>query len=287
MTLKIAAAFHHQQQLTEPASNLRAELQALTGQSFRRINRFIELGLYGALQCARRAGGIAGDAAIYVSSEAPMLADCVKALKGVVAEGRPPTPFEFMNISGNMAGFYIAQHLQLNGPQLVVHRHGAGLEAAAELLSLRSALHRRSLLGYVEEGVWPLAQQCERLGLSPETPMLECSHWLYLDDDCVAPLAWLEPTQRFHDRVAVAAAVAQLPRGWRLRLGSGCASDDITALRRVRAELETLPVDAGWSSGHVAAAVSAFVMQPDAAGLAHLNRSGDGGYYLLRVRAAE
>lgn len=282
--LKIAAVFRHQQLLHDAADDLRAQLLALSGQSFRRINRYIELALYGAIHCARVAGRLDSDTAIYLASEAPMLADCIKALKTIEAEARPPTPFEFMNISGNMAGFYIAQHLQLNGPQVVTHRSGCGLEAALELLSLRSAAHRRSLLGYVEEGIWPLSQQRARLGLPADTPLLECSHWLYLDSECAQPLALLDAPQQFGEREAAASACAELPSDWRVLLGSGCDRDDIAALQRIRSDAAP-HAQLGWSNGHTAAAVAAYAERPDTPGLAHLNRSGDGGYYLLKVRA--
>ncbi|MGH8461355.1 MAG: hypothetical protein ACRESS_07095 [Stenotrophobium sp.] len=164
----------------------------MTGQNFRRINRFIELALIGAFRCRDAADGIAVDTALYLACDSPMLADSVKILQGIHNERRPPSPFEFMNISGNMAGYYIANHLGLTGPQLAVHRNRAGLEAALELLMLQSAQHRRALIGYVEEGVWPLAEQRARHELPTDAPLNECSHWFYFDQDCTTPLAVIE-----------------------------------------------------------------------------------------------
>lgn len=187
--LKLSAygSLHHQ--LEDTPVDLRALLKVETGQNFRRINRFIELALLGALRCRKHAGLIANDAALYLTCDSPMLADSAKILQGIELEGRPPSPFEFMNVSGNMAGYYIAHQLELSGPQLALHRNHESLEAALELLMLQSAQHRHALLGYVEEGVWPLSEQRIRLGLSANTPLYECSHWFYFDQDSAAPLA--------------------------------------------------------------------------------------------------
>src|SRR3546814_6754112 len=73
-----------------------------------------------------------------------------------------------MSSSGNMAGFYIAHQLGIDGPQLAIARRHAGLEAALELLQLPTPTHRHALLGCVEEGVWPLAAQRQRVGRSEE-----------------------------------------------------------------------------------------------------------------------
>ena len=192
--LKIRATGSLHELLGEAPTDLRARLKDETGQSFRRINRYNELALLGALRCRKHAGVIAEDTALYLACDSPMLADSVKILQGIEIERRPPSPFEFMNISGNMAGYYIANQLGLSGPQLALHRNHAGLEAVLELLMLQSAQHRRALIGYVEEGVWPLPEQRLRHGFPTNAPLSECSHWYYFDQDCAAPSAVIEIT---------------------------------------------------------------------------------------------
>ncbi|MEQ1439939.1 hypothetical protein AAG565_11280 [Fontimonas sp. SYSU GA230001] len=283
--LKIAAVYHHERLLTEVSADLRAELQALTGQAFRRINRFIELAIFGALHCGRSGGGVGADTALYLASEAPMLVDCVRALRGVVAEGRPPKPFEFMNISGNMAGFYIAQHLRMSGPQLATHRKGAALEAVCELLQLGSAHHRRALLGYVEEGVWPLNEQRVRLNLPADAPILECSHWFYVDADCVQPKALLRVAPRCARLDEAADVLRQLPAGWRVIAGHGCGDAELDRLVAAGIAASGLPAQRPYSTGETAGLIARFVERPDAPGLAHLSRGGDGGYYPVLVQA--
>jgi hypothetical protein len=127
--LKIRAAASLHEILTEAPSDLRARLKVMTGQNFRRINRFIELALIGAFLCRERAQTIAPDCALYLACDSSMLADSIKTLQGLVYDRRPPSPFEFMNISGNMAGYYVGEQLGLNGPQLALHRNKASFEA--------------------------------------------------------------------------------------------------------------------------------------------------------------
>jgi hypothetical protein len=191
--LKLRAAASVHESLGETPNDLRAQLKQITGQNFRRINRFIELSLLGALRCRDSAGAIAEDTALYLACDSPMLADSIRILQGIENERRPPSPFEFMNISGNMAGYYVAHQLGLNGPQLAVHRNHAGFEAALELLMLQSTQHRRALIGYVEEGVWPLTEQRLRHGYAADVPLFECSHWFYFDQDCTTPIATIKP----------------------------------------------------------------------------------------------
>src|SRR3546814_16251693 len=70
-----------------------------------------------------------------------------------------------MNIAGNMAGFYIAQQIGIDGPQLAIARRHAGLEAALELLQLPTPTHRHALPGCFEAGVWQLEAPSQRVGL--------------------------------------------------------------------------------------------------------------------------
>jgi hypothetical protein len=206
--LKIAAASRHAALLSDTPDDLRARLQA-HGINVRRINRFIELAVLGAVQCRAAYGAaLPADTALYLAAETPMLADCVKALRATLAEQRPPTPFEFMNISGNMAGFYVAQQLAIGGPQLAIARRGSGLEAACELLRIQHRSHRQALIGCVAEGVWPLAEQRARLGLVADTALYESSHWFYIDADCAAPRAIVEAPRTFADWDEVRAALA-------------------------------------------------------------------------------
>ena len=207
-----------------------------------------------------------------------MLSDCVKALRSTIYEQRPPTPFEFMNISGNMAGFYIAQQLQIDGPQLSVARRQAGLECALELLQLPNPAQRQALLGCVEEGVWPLAEQRQRLGLPDDAALIETSHWFYLDADAAAPLCVIDTVRMFRTREALDAAL-QARRGliaWQPRI----AMEE----RRAPAQLRAL-ADVQWrGQGTTAEALYRYARAETDDDWCHVSRGADGFHYLIGAR---
>lgn len=274
--LKIAGFARYQDALGNEARELRNLLQAESGRSFRRINRFTELALIGALRLHRKMPAVAPDAALYLASESPMLGDCVKVLNSTIVEQRPPTPFEFMNISGNMAGFYIAQQIGIDGPQLAIARRHAGLEAALELLQLPT--HRHALLGCVEEGVWPLAAQRQRVDLPADAPLFETSHWFYCDADCHAPLAELLPVLRATNEHGLQLALSQLAADTRLAWHP--------ALRSHREPFAERSLDevALTSQGTTAEALCLYLESSSAAPWCHITRGGDGAFYLLRAQ---
>jgi hypothetical protein len=285
--LKIRAAASLHEILTDTPTDLRARLKVMTGQNFRRINRFIELALIGAFLCRERAGMIAPDCALYLACDSSMLADSVKTLHGLLDERRPPSPFEFMNISGNMAGYYVGQQLGLNGPQLALHRNKASFEAALELLSLQSAQHRSVLIGYVEEGVWPLAEHHARLDDWPiDLPIAECSHWFYIDQNCAAPTAVIECCERYASMADAQQALNGLPADTQLSLGWGIAEEDAPQWLSALNLKTRFDPGAGrvYSTGLTAYALSRFIDGRAGECLLHLNRTDSGEYYAIILK---
>lgn len=276
--LNIAGFGRHVAALDTTPDDLRAQLQTL-GVGVRRVNRFIELALLGALRCRASGGDIGADAALYVAAETPMLNDCVKALRSTIAAQRPPTPFEFMNISGNMAGFYIAQQLGIGGPQLAIARRHGGLEAGFELLGIGHRSHRRALLGCVDEGVWPLDEQRARLGLAADATLHESSHWFHIDADCAAPYARVAAQAPQATYGEVEAGLRALPEGTRIALHPQLERD----APPLPATLERLPGHGLHGQGACAEALFRYLDSGAAAPWCHLSRGEDGLWYLLRA----
>jgi hypothetical protein len=286
--LKIAAVASEYSVLGELPIDLRARLRERHGVAVRRINRYIALALCGALRCRDSAGSIAPDAALYLACDLPMAAATAHVLRGIHDEGRAPSPFEFMNLVGNMAGFCIGEQLGLSGPQLSLARHGASLEAALELLALRSAPHRRALLGNVEEGVWPLAEHRNRLGLPEDTPLSECSHWLYLDADCAQPRALIESCVRYRDEEEAKLALRGISSETELVLGSGIPRARYAQWQHDLG-LEMRDDDDGPDVHGLcgtARRLIRFVENSRGPKLLHLTKAGDGSVHALRARRA-
>lgn len=290
--LKLAGLASVRLPLTDTPLDLRGPLREATGQSFRRINRFIQLALLGAARCvASLERPPPPDCALMIGTDSGMLADMSRVVTAMAAEQRVPTPFEFMNVSGAMAGFQVAQYLGLRGPQLTVHAVNASLEAALRLLSLRSAPQRQALVGFIEEGCWPLHEQRERLDW-PQGGIEECSHWLYFDADAIAPLATLQWCRRYRDLEALAAALEPLDRST-LVLAASRYSRNTVPLNQWAAQLgisrlsgQDDPV--AHSGGLPAAAIGQLLREHPGRGLLYLNQSGEKEFHatLLDATAA-
>jgi hypothetical protein len=271
--LKLRACHSLHEVLEETPVDLRARLKALTGQHFRRINRFIELSLLGAIGLSARCDGIAPDAAVYIACATPMLTDSIHLVRNIVHNRRPPSPFEFLNSSCNMAGFHVGQYLNLGGPQLTVQRSRIAFAATIELLTLRSPDHRRALVGYVEEGLWPLHEQRQHLPCGVNQPLAECSHWFYFDEDCEQPLALLD-YQRSSDADSLLHELAVQRGDWfsvppgqdasgscMLAAGAGHFGDD---------------ADQSYSTGYTPRTLCEFIERRAGRRLLHLEEADDG-----------
>lgn len=283
--LKLAACVSLHHPVGEPPVDIRARLRSEAGLSVRRINRFIELALLGATQCRRESGlNFPAGTALYFCMDAGMVADTARVMTGYVKEHRAPTPFEFMNISGSMASFHVAQTLALQGPQLSMHRNYSALEAALQILGLQSAPHRQTLVGYVEEGVWPLSEQRQRLNWQQE--FLECSHWLYFDADCAQPLAIIESCTRYDSLDRLITGLHGMDKTDGVLSTSHCNHGDAEAAELARLlglPLSSQTIDARYYSGGLTAhAIAAFARAGQPGRLLHINRTAD-EYIATRV----
>jgi hypothetical protein len=280
--LPIVAAYSFAQPAPDAPDDLRSQIRALAPAAPRRVNRLAELGLVGAHRCV--AGqGLAADTPLYLAVAGGSVADAITLVAAVV-RGQPPMPLSFINVSSNMAGFYIAASLALQSANHVVACADFAFEAALELATLSGA--RRFLLGAVEEAAWPLAEHRRRLGLSADAAILEGSHWLQIDRDAPAPRAQLQWLRRFSDLDAAARFLrAQYwPAATSWSAGPGLAA---------QAEAETLlplprvPAAAGHSDLHAAAACCGFAAGTEAGARVYVNcgANGDAVYALCVSRA--
>lgn len=267
----------------------RPALREAIGVAPRRVNRFIELALLGAAACRAQAGGLPADTALYLWSDTGMLADTARIIEGL-AQDQPPTPFAFMNVSGAMAGFYVAQQFGLQGPNLTVHRRHSALEAALELIALPSAPHRHAVVGFVEEMCWPLAAQRQRLD-APVEALSESSHWLYFDADATAPQLVIESCERHDSLAGIARSLGGIDRS-RLAL---CAVAGSRNAAPVDEWARALSIDrmfgvareAEFSAGLPARALCEFAGRGEPGALLIVNRATGDEWHATRVRVPD
>lgn len=160
---------------------LRAEVNAVCGERFRRIDRFIQLCLLGAARCA--AGTcLDGKTGLYIGSRFAAICNTIKVQEQMFIHGQIPKPANFINTLSNSAGYYVARNLNVQGKNIFVSRANASLEAVLELarLDLQNGTIEQALIGVVDEGAPVQAHHCQRMGIAEDTALGEGSHWFLL-----------------------------------------------------------------------------------------------------------
>ena len=163
-------------------ADLRAPLKAVCPLAPRRIGRFTELTLNGAL---RALDGLRppADTPVWLATGSGYVAATAALIEALQVHAQSPMPVDFINVSGNAAGFYLAQLLGFSGQAHAVSSLPFAFESALELAARE--LCRRGgagLVGGVDECAWPLAQHSRRLGVPVERSLGEGSHWLLLGE---------------------------------------------------------------------------------------------------------
>lgn len=222
--LRIAAVATVLIPATDPPTPLRPLVQQVCPNSPRRISRIIELALLGAHRCLKGARP-EPRCPLYLALTHGCVGDATALVK-LAAQQQAPPPVSFINVSSNMAGFYVAATLGTHGSNQAVAADDFPFEVALELASLKREHRAQGLIGAVEECAWPLDEHRLRLGLPAGAMLSECSHWLFVDQAAAAPVATLQWVRRYVDAAAARAALAaeRWPAGTQLALGAGLAS---------------------------------------------------------------
>ncbi len=165
----------------EGLPELRAQVNTICGERFRRIDRFIQLCLLGAARCAA-ATCLDGKTGLYIGSRFAAICNTIKVQEQMFVHGQIPKPANFINTLSNSAGYYVARNLNLQGKNIFVSRANASLEAVLELarLDLQNGTIEQALIGVVDEGAPVQAHHCQRMGIAEDTALGEGSHWFLL-----------------------------------------------------------------------------------------------------------
>lgn len=281
--LKVAAAATVLLRADDAPAPLRARVQEVLAQPPRRVSRLIELALLGAHRCLQGARP-EPQCPLYLALTHGCVGDGVALVKAV-AGGGLPTPVNFINVSSNMAGFYVASTLGIHGSNQAVASDDFSFEAALELASLGREHRAQGLIGAVEECAWPLTEHRQRLGLPPDTGLSESSHWLFVDQAVAQPVATVQWVRRYASAAHALAALAQErwpPRAW---LGLSASLRERAAEVVAATGLQPWPDEADFHSGQwTAYRVCRFIETRPAPALLHLSQ-GRHGCYAVYVTA--
>ncbi|HUS25187.1 MAG TPA: hypothetical protein VM369_09570 [Candidatus Binatia bacterium] len=261
-------------------AELRAELKSAVPNAPRRLNRLIELALIGAHRAL--AGSLPPPGtAIYTAFTSGCIGDSALMVNNVV-HGRPSMPVTFINVSSNMAGFYVASSLGLHSANHVVSATDFAWESALELGLLGAG--RSLLLGAVEECAWPLPEHRERLHLSPGTPLLESSQWLFGDREARASRGAIRHVERVADDAALAGLLGRLAPSTHLRLQGGDASRAAALAGQTGAALWSGGEAEGFTGLSSALACCRFLLRERGV-LLHLTRGTSGAWYAVQIES--
>jgi len=253
---------------------------------YRRIDRFTQLALLGAAECAG-SKTLDSQTSLYIATGKGSAGLQIKMQESIVADREPAKPIQFINAVSNSVNFYVMQELGLNGQSLLVSRELHAFEAVLSLLGTDPALLSDStaILGMVDEITHPLKDQRARLSLPDDTAMGEGSHWFL----CAAQksehtLATLTENHMFANLAQAIAWLDSLSKQTELYFGHGLTTEEQEQCMRAAATGSTqLQTAEQYWDGRTAGAIMAYMQQPRRPQLVTLSSDGEGRCHTLRL----
>lgn len=182
--MRCTGVSHYFHRLEDEFPSIDGRLMAVTRERYRRIDRFVQLALMGAAECARN-HTLARDCGLYLSSGVGPISSNVLVQDAIHRDARMPMPFSFVNTLGSSACYHVVKELDIVGEAVMVARGSASFSTAltCAYADLASGVVSQVLVGAVEECVLPVDRHRSLLRLSPETAVAEGTHWLLLERD--------------------------------------------------------------------------------------------------------
>lgn len=192
-----------------PGPVLDARLVELTGRRFRKLGRFMQLALTGAVEAAKKSGVTLPPArtGVFLATGLGNISDLMTFSHAVFGDpGYPLSAIQFANSVGNAGAFYIAQTLSLTGPVLAVSQDEVSFEAALmqAVTLLDSSDLDYALVGAVDVAMPNVKDHLARMGLPPDAPLKlsEGSAWWLLGRPAAGDFATLEGLTLQHEEGA-------------------------------------------------------------------------------------
>ncbi len=182
-----------------PGPKLDARLAELTGRRARRMGRFMQLAVTGAVETVAKSGlTLPGPrTGVFLATGLGNISDLFPFSHAVFGDpGFHVSAIQFANSVGNAGAFHIAQALSLTGPVLAVSQDEASFEAA--LLQAVTLLDAGdidyALVGAVDVVMPKVTDHLARMGLPPDAPLKlgEGSAWWLLGREESGDFAVLE-----------------------------------------------------------------------------------------------
>jgi hypothetical protein len=181
-----------------PSSELKKELESLSGQKFRRINRYILLGLCGVFRLPN-IGSIDPSASLYIGTKNGCITETVSMLGQIYRDALLPMPFTFIGSSTNMVSYHVARSLRITGGNYTLSHRFSPLEVALEMgyRDMASQKTDSALIGCVDEAALPLEAFKKVVGMEGIEHQLEGGCWLRLGRKSQHAIAEIIDVKRF------------------------------------------------------------------------------------------
>ena len=178
----IAAFGNYSADVTDEPKDLKKMLVESGEPRPRRTNRFTDLALLGVHRALHDYPSLPTQCGIFLGSEQSNMCDTGEMLAAILQRGERPKPFDFINVSNNLAGYHIANRYGLEGANVAISRRGAAFESAMEmaLLQLESGSIPMALVGAVDESCSPLAHHRTLIQQNNFSALAEGSSWFLL-----------------------------------------------------------------------------------------------------------
>lgn len=143
--------------LSDPSmsqSDIKEELKITSGKSFRRVNRYILLGLAGVFRLSNILD-TDSSTSLYVGSQKGCVQETIGILHQIYKEKLLPMPFAFIAAGANMVNYHIANALGLKGGSYTVSHEYLPFEMAFKM-SLNDLFYSKSdssIIGCVDENI--------------------------------------------------------------------------------------------------------------------------------------
>lgn len=189
-----------------PGAALDQKLTERTGQRFRRLGRFIQLAMSGAVEAAHHSKLTLPKerTGVFLATGLGNLSDLLPFSHAVFGDpGFHVSAIQFANSVGNAGAFYIAQTLGVHGPVLALSQDEVSFESA--LVQATTLLDSNeidlALVGAVDVVMPPVKDHLARMGHGPDEPLKlsEGSAWWVLGKSEPQDFATLEKLTIGHD----------------------------------------------------------------------------------------
>ncbi len=234
---------------TDTVPDLKAELKALSGKVYRRIDHFIQLAIIGAHKSAQ-GHTLSPDTAIFMTSGQGNIAVFDRVRDQRYIHKLLPKPVDFINLLSNSAGFYVASHLGLQGKNLFLAHQNFPVQMTmlAAQNDLKLGKQKCVLVGGVDEWISKQDLSKKLLGVDETTVLGEGSNWMLLDTQPQGAMGSFDMEPKALDKSALQALLSSAEAGSKLAFSRSFSEKDAGEIMAANTHLQRYDYEA--SSGY-------------------------------------